>query len=166
MIPASAPSRAVVEPPVVQHLVVAAAMVGIGAALGWVAPWVIGWGLSLPWLPFKGPLAILDQLEGNFGGWLLIVVGAVAGLVLGFLAMADTTKIEITARDITFVKGDKKQRFARSQIGTVMIDGSHLVLRDRADADLVRQKVDGSMHELTEALRSHDWPSERPELTP
>ena len=127
---------------------------------------MIGWGLSLPWLPFKGPLAILDQLEGNFGGWLLIVLGAVAGLVLGFLAVADTTKIEITARDITFVKGDKKQRFARSQIGTVVIDGSHLVLRDRADADLIRQKIDGSMAEVTEALRSHDWPSERLELTP
>ena len=45
------------------------------------------------------------------------------------LAIADTTKTEVTARDITFVKGDKKQRFARSQIGMVVIDGSHLVLR-------------------------------------
>jgi hypothetical protein len=29
-------------------------------------------------------------------GWLLIVVGAVAGMVLGVLAMPDTTKTEIT----------------------------------------------------------------------
>ncbi len=161
MIPAAAQSRTVVEPPMTQHLVVAAAFVGLGAALGWVAPWVVGWGLAQPWLPFKGPLAILDQLEGNFGGWLLIVIGAVAGLVVGVLAMADTTKIEITARDITLVKGDKKQRFARSQIGTVVIDGSHLVLRDRVDVDLIRQKVDGSVPALTEALRHHDWPVER-----
>ncbi len=144
-----------------QHLVVAAAFVGLGAALGWVAPWVVGWGLGQPWLPFKGPLVILDQLEGNFGGCLLIVVGAVAGLIVGFLAMADTTKIEITARDITFVKGDKKQRFARSQIDTVVIDGSHLALRDRADVDLIRQKVDGSVPSMSEALRHHDWPVER-----
>jgi hypothetical protein len=66
--------------------------------------------------------------------------------------MADTTKMEITARDITFVKGDKKQRFARSQIGMVVIDGSHLVLRDRADVDLIRQKVDGPVPALTEAF--------------
>ena len=109
---------------------------------------------------------ILDRLEGNFGGWLLIVLGAVVGLVVGFLAMADTTKTEITARDITFAKGDKKQRFARSQIGVVVLDGSHLVLRDQADADLIRQKIDGSMQDLTDALRNHDWPIERPELTP
>ena len=136
------------------------------SGLGWVAPWVLGWGLAQPWLPFRGPLLILDQLEADFGGWLLIVVGAVAGLIVGFLAVADTTKTEITARDITFVKGDRKQRFARSQIGVVVLDGSHVVLQDRADADLIRLKVDGSIPELTEALRSHDWPVESVELTP
>ena len=61
---------------------VTTALVGLGAALGWVAPWVVGWALTLPWLPVKGPLMILDQLETHFGGWLLIVVGAVAGLVV------------------------------------------------------------------------------------
>ncbi len=159
MIPASTQSRTVVEPPVKQHLVVAAAFVGLGATLGWVAPWVVGWGLAQRWLPLKGPLAILDQLEETFGGWLLIVVGAVAGLIVRFLAMADTTKIEITARDITFVKGDKKQRFARSQITTIVIDGSHLVLPDQADVDLIRQKVDGSVPALTEALCTMTGPS-------
>jgi hypothetical protein len=148
-----------------QHLGVAAVLVGFGAALGWVAPWVVDWGLAQPWLPFKGPLIILGALEGQVGGWLLIVVGAVVGLVVGVLARADTTKIEITARDITFVKGDKKQRFARSQVGTVVLDGSQLVLRDRADVDLIRQKVDGSLPDVASALRSHDWPTEGLELT-
>jgi hypothetical protein len=60
------------------------------------------------------------------------------------------------------VKGDKKQRFARSQIGTIVLDGRHLVLRDQADIDLIRQKIDGSMQDLTTRCGATTGPSSGP----
>jgi hypothetical protein len=162
--PGSVGEPTVVRTPLTQHLVVGAVFVALGIGLGIAAPYVVAWGLAQPWLPFKGPLILLDQLADQFGSWLLLVVGGVAGLVIGFLAAADETHVEISARDITFVKGDKKQRFARSQIGTAVVDGHHLVLRDKADADLIRQKLDLPMVKVDEALGRHDWPTER--ITP
>ncbi len=162
--PESLTAPTVVQPSLTQHLLVGAVFVAIGVGVGIAAPQVIDWARAQPWLPFNGPLSILDHLAGRFGSWLLIVVGALAGLLVGFLAAADTTRVEITARDITFVKGDKQQRFARSQIGATLLDGTHLVLRDPADVDLIRQKLDVSTATVTEALRRHDWPIERPQL--
>jgi hypothetical protein len=159
--PGSATKTTVVRTPLTQHLVVGAVFVAIGVGVGLAAPYVVPWGLAQPWLPFKGLLIPLDQLTDRFGAWLLVVAGGVAGLVLGFIAAADETSVQISARDITFVKGDKKQRFARSQIGTAVVDGHHLVLRDKADADLIRQKLDLSMSTVAEALSRHHWPTER-----
>lgn len=156
----------VVQVPLTQHLVVAAVFVAVGVGLGLAAPYVIAWGLTQPWLPLRGALSILDQLAARFGSWLLVVVGGSAGVVLGLLAAADETKVEIGARDITLVKGDTRQRFARSQVGTAVLVGNHLTLRDHADADLVRRKLDLPMAALGEALRRHDWPTESVERRP
>lgn len=133
---------------------------GLGLALGIAAPYVIGWALTMDWLPFQGPMRMLEALSSRVGSWILILVGLVAGVLIALGIVGQLAKVQITDRDVTFIRGNKKQRFARSQVALALIDEKHLVLRDERDVDLVREELDVSATDVTEALQRHGWPIE------
>ena len=129
----------------------------VGAALGLLLPTLTGWALSLPWLPLQGPVRLLDQLGAVAPWWALVLVGLVAGTLVGLGLLDGFTTVTVTDREVVVVRGSERRRWARSQVHEAVVEGRHLSLRDERDVDLVRERVDGSIPALVEALRRHGW---------
>ena len=55
----------------------------VGAGLGWALPVVLDWLLGLPWIPFRGPMSLIDSVPDQIALPVLIGLGLVAGVVLG-----------------------------------------------------------------------------------
>jgi hypothetical protein len=142
------------------QLILVVVTTAIGLVIGYFAPRVISWALGIGGLPFEKPMQLLQRLADSWGSWVLIIAGGVAGLVVGLILLGGLVSAKITARDITIIQGSKKTRFARAQVSLAVIDEGHLVLRDERDADLVREKIEGSTADLVAALRRFDWPVE------
>jgi hypothetical protein len=149
-----------IDVPGSHRVLIVAGLTVLGIGLGIAAPHLIRWAHGVDWLPFQGPMRLLEMLAGRVGSWLLVVIGGVAGAVIGLGITDDLTKVRITDRDVTFIKGRKKERFARAQVTAAMIDEGHLVLRDQQDADLIRHDLDVPADRVRQALRTHDWPME------
>ncbi|WP_152361244.1 YqeB family protein [Microlunatus speluncae] len=161
---AGAADEVLVEMKNAHQLILVAVTTVIGLVLGFFAPRVIGWALGIGGLPFEKPMQLLQRISESWGSWVLIIVGGVIGVIGGLILLSGLISAKITARDITIIKGSTKKRFARSQVALVLIDEGHLVLRDSADADLVREKIEGSNEDLVTALRRYDWPIESDQL--
>lgn len=138
--------------------IILAVVCAAGIGLGVVAPAVINWALEQQWIPFQKPMQVLTAVSHKVGSWILIVIGGVVGALAGLGIIDSLSKINISDRDITFIQGRKKQRFARSQVAEALIDTGHLVLRDMDDADLIRHDLDVPADEVVTALRRYQWP--------
>lgn len=156
----NAPAETVLEVRAAHRWLLVAGLTVAGLGVGLAAPPVIGWAQGLDWLPFQGPMGLLQQLSSTVGSWLLVVIGTVAGAVIGLGLTDELTKVRVTDRDVTFIKGRKKERFARGQVNAALIDDGHLVLRDERDADLIRRDLDVPVDQVRAALTKHDWPLE------
>jgi hypothetical protein len=130
----------------------------VGAALGLLLPTLTGWALSLPWMPLRGPLNLLDQLAAITPWWVAVLVGVVGGTLVGLSLLDGFTTVTVTDRELVVVTGSERRRWARAQVHEAVLEGRHLSLRDERDVDLVRQSVDGNVPALTDALRRHGWP--------
>jgi hypothetical protein len=128
-------------------IVVAATVLGIGVGLA--VPAVAQWARETPWVPLPGVLRVLEWVASHAGGWVLAVAGT--GIA------AHQTKLKVTARDISFISGDKVQRFARAQVAVAVMDGAYLELRDERDVNVAREKLDLPRDEVVRALRGHGW---------
>lgn len=135
----------------------------LGVLLALLLPWLAGLAASWPWFPVQGPLRLVDQLLDAHGWlrWVLIGVLPVVGLVGGFFVSAMATTVQVTDAEIVLIGDDTKRRIARSQVTRVLLEGKELVLRDREDADLVREKLDVPLDEVQAALERHEWTPER-----
>ena len=68
----------------------------LGAGLGLALHYLLGWLLGLPWLPFQGPLKLLDSIPGQIALPVLMGLGLVAGLSFGFMAPSDELEVTVT----------------------------------------------------------------------
>jgi hypothetical protein len=58
-----------------------------GAGLGWALTAALDWLLSLSWIPFRGPLNLIDSVPDQIALPVLIGLGLVAGIVFGLYAL-------------------------------------------------------------------------------
>jgi hypothetical protein len=129
-----------------------------GALVCAAAPWLANWALTLPWVPFGGPLRLLQALGESVAWWVLGLIGMVIGVVAGLVIHAGEPVITVSDRAIVVTKGDQRTRVARSQVTVAAIENRHLVLRDHADVELADEKLDaGVSQRVAEALYRHGW---------
>ncbi|MDN5727643.1 MAG: hypothetical protein L0G99_17190, partial [Propionibacteriales bacterium] len=145
------------------YVVLSVALGLLGLLLGWFLPLLAGLAAGAQWAPFQDPLRLIDSLLDEHGWlrWVLAVLLPVAGVVAGIFLVAMGTTVQITDAEIVLIGEDKKRRFARAQVTRVLLEGKELVLRDRDDADLVREKLDVPVDQVMDALERHDWSPER-----
>lgn len=130
----------------------------VGFALLGFAPRVTAWALSLPWVPFGGPLRVLQELGSTIPWWALGLAGLALGAALGLILYAAEPVISVSDRAIVITRGDHRTRVARSQVLTATIEDKHLVLRDQHDVELAYEKLDsGRQARVAEALDRHRW---------
>lgn len=128
-----------------------------GAAVGFVLSLLVDWLLTLPWIPFEGPLRLLQQIPAPFDTIAPIAVGAVAGLVLA--AVGDSEMLSVTVADdqVSLKRGDKIRAIHASSISGVFLEGKQLVLLGQHAEELARESFDLTASAFREPFESHGY---------
>lgn len=137
-------------------LVLVLAIIG-GGVVSALLPSAARWALAnFSWVPWNGPMELVIELESMITWWGMILLGAVVGGLLGLWALDEEPVITVTESELIAQKGDKRYRFARSQVGKAQIIGKHLTVRDPNDVELLRLKID-QYRELERLLTEKSW---------
>lgn len=131
----------------------------VGAGLGWLLQSLAGWLVSLPWVPFEGPLRLIDRLPDPHATIGSLVVGALGGLAIAYLGAREYVTVTIDHDQITTKQGDSTRVVGRGSVTAVFLDGKQLVLLDRSSRELLRQRGDlPSAKRLQAAFVAHGYP--------
>lgn len=129
-----------------------------GLLLGWFLPEAARWALDLPWVPFQGPLRLLDSAPDPWLQFGAAGVGLLAGGWIGVTAIVESLAVTLTDQEVTLRINGTTRTFTRAQIGTVFLDTKRLVLLDPAGRELAREKPESSAAELAAGFRAHGYP--------
>lgn len=138
---------------------------GFGAAglvLGYFLPQIAAWALKLPWVPFEGPLKLVNYFSGIWVNLLLAFLGLIIGLVIAAVAVKETLVVTITDEEVQLDKDGHKQTIERKEINTIFLDGKQLVILGKSGHELARDKIDESPSTVIDAFKRHgySWSSE------
>jgi hypothetical protein len=130
----------------------------LGAGIGLALHFLLGWLLGLPWLPFQGPLKLLDRIPDQVALPVLMGLGVVAGVIFGVYALAEELSITVTRDSVRLQRGDLDRTLRRSTVASVFLDGKELVLLGPDTNELAREKTDQSASRLAAAFTDHGFP--------
>ena len=130
----------------------------VGAGLGWALTALLDWLLSLPWMPLRGPLSLIDSVPDQIALPVLIGLGLIAGVVFGLYALHEELSITIDGQRIRLQQGNADRRLDRTAIADAFLDGKDLVLLGHDSNELAREKTDRPAARLAEAFARHGYP--------
>lgn len=135
-----------------------------GAVVGAFVPLLAHALAKLRWAPFKGLAELLTTVPEP---WLTLGgagVGALLGLLVGFLAVHESLTVRISDTRIVLTVRDASREFPRGDVASAHRDGKQLVLLAPDGAELAREKSGLPWPRLTEALTAHGhgWAPEDP----
>ncbi|GHH70694.1 hypothetical protein GCM10017673_22970 [Streptosporangium violaceochromogenes] len=130
----------------------------LGAATLWLLKVLAGWLLTLPWVPFQGPLKLIDSVPDPYATVGALVIGVIGGLVVAFIAQHESLVVAVSDAQVTLTSEGASQRFGREAVQAVFLDGKQFVMLGRDTAELVRRAFDLPARQLAEAFRSHGYP--------
>ena len=129
----------------------------LGAGAGWLLKLTATWAAGLTWVPFQGPLRLLRSVPEPYATIGSLAVGAVAGLVLAFLAVRDQLAVTVSGDQVMLVRGERTQTIAGAEVTAVFLDGKQLVLLGRLTEELAREQSDLGAQALRDAFVSHGF---------
>ncbi|CAM5681066.1 hypothetical protein GCM10010222_19890 [Streptomyces tanashiensis] len=145
------------------RVLVAAGFPVLGAVAGWLLKLLAHWAASWPWIPWEGPVKLIDNAPEPAATIVSLLVGALAGGVLVLLAEHGYVTVTIEDDQVTTARGDASRSVPRHAVHAVFADGGRLVvLGSRGEELAVESKNEGadlpSITELEEAFRAHGYP--------
>lgn len=129
----------------------------IGAAAVYLVKVLAGWLLTLPWVPFEGPLRLVDSIPEPWSTTGAIVLGLVGGLVLTVLAKHDSLALAVDPQEIVFTRGDESTTIPADQVASAFLDGKQIVVLGRRQQELARESSDLRSAEVAEAFRGQGY---------
>jgi hypothetical protein len=127
------------------------------AVLAWLLQLLATWLVTLEWVPFKGPLKLVDSIPAPWDTVGSLGVGLVVGLVLA--AIGDHESLTVTfAGDAVRLEGmGRVSTFDREEVASVFVDRKQLVLLGRDTGELDRRPCELNRDRLAEAFRTHGY---------
>jgi hypothetical protein len=134
----------------------------IGLVLGFFLPRIADWAAKQKWVPFQGPLELIASWEGWWVIVVCVVVGGIAGVVVGAMALHETLKLTITDEQVEAALKERSWTIARADVDAAFLDGKQVVLQDAGSRELLREKYDavskGDLRKVAEAFEAHGYP--------
>lgn len=96
-----------------------AAFAMIGLTIGYFIPQIAKWALSLPWIPFEGPLRLITSFQGSTAAFITALLGMTAGIWFAHSVSAMLLSVKITDHTVEFMKGKKVQTIHSGDIALV-----------------------------------------------
>jgi hypothetical protein len=132
---------------------------GLGAVVGYALPVVARWLLTLPWVPFGGPLRLVAALDDGWGRVAGVGAGVLLGAALAFIAVQETLKVSVGDDRLTLTLGERTRTVVRGEVDAVFVEGKQLVVLDRESRQVVRERLENAGSPVVErAFRAHGYP--------
>lgn len=155
---ASHPSATKVGPPLWFHGLLWVGFPLLGALAGWLLALAFDWLVDLSWVPFQGPLKLVDELTGAWTTPVLIAIGAVAGIVVALVSYGEIAFVTVGPETVTITLDNKASHIARADAAAVFVEGRHLVVQDGAGRRHVRAPIsDLPADKLRGAFTAHGY---------
>ena len=133
----------------------------IGVGIGWLLKAIAGWVVSLPWAPLQGPFRLVEELVASFGEPQATIgalsLGAVAGLVLAFIAEQERLIVSVSNGRVLVARGEFSREIERPSVKAIFVDGAQLVLLGFSGEELVREALDLDTDRLRAAFVGHGY---------
>jgi hypothetical protein len=130
----------------------------LGVGAGWALHHAVDWLVTLPWIPFRGPVRLLAGLPEPTATIGALAVGALAGLVFAGLVATDLRTVTVSPQRIALTHGGSTREVDQASVTAAFLDGRHLVLLGPATEELVREMYDLGADRLRNALLAHGYP--------
>lgn len=130
----------------------------VGAVVGWFARPVAEWALGLAWVPFQGPLQLIESLPEPQATYVLTAAGVVLGVMVALTAEGEVLRITVDDRAIRLRLDEQTHEIAGPDVGAIFLDGKDLVVLGVSTEELVRLRNDRSSDRLSEAFTAYGYP--------
>jgi hypothetical protein len=130
----------------------------IGAGLGWALTALVDLLLELSWIPFRGPLSLIDSVPDQIAIPVLIGLGLLAGVIFGLYALHGELTVTVDDHRVRLQRGDADRRLDRTAVADVFLDGKDLVFLGHDSNELARERTDRSAARLADAFARHGYP--------
>lgn len=129
-----------------------------GAVVGWLVKLLASWLVTLKWVPFKGPLELIDSIPEPWATLGALVVGLVGGLVLSLMWHGERLTVSVSSARVQLEGDEYAAAFDRDEVAAVFVDKRHLVLLGEDTGELARRPSDLDTAALNAAFTRHDYP--------
>lgn len=130
----------------------------LGIAVGFGLWALVGWLLGLPWIPFRGPLQLVDAIPDRVALPVLVGLGLVAGAIFGAYALGDELFLTVGDDQVRLKRGEADRRLPRTAVNAVFLDRKEVVLLGREGNELAREGTDSAAAKVAEAFARHGYP--------
>ncbi|CAM5447727.1 hypothetical protein GCM10010329_34800 [Streptomyces spiroverticillatus] len=153
----------VIRQKISNRILVAAGFPVLGAVAGWLLKLLANWAASWPWIPWEGPVELVNNAPEPVVTLVSLLVGALAGGVLVLMAEHGYVTVTIEDDQVTTDRGDSSQSVSRAAIHGVFADGKRLVvLGERGQELAVESKTEGAdlptVKQLANGFQTHGYP--------
>ncbi|MER5358971.1 hypothetical protein [Streptomyces sp. NPDC002785] len=145
------------------RLLVAVGFPLLGTLAGWLVKLLANWAASWPWVPWEGPVDLINNAPEPWVTVVSLLVGLTAGIVIVLLAEDDYVTVTIENDRVTVARGNSTQRVSRTAVHGVFADAKRLVvLGVRGEELAVQNKSEGAdlpgNQLIADAFRAHGYP--------
>jgi hypothetical protein len=129
------------------------------AVVVWLLKLAAGWLLTLRWVPFQGPLELIDSIPEPAATLGALGIGLIIGTLLALTAHSESLTVTVADDQVTLTDGENRtSTFPRDQVSAVFRDKSRLVLLGPDTNELARKTHDLNVARLADAFRAHGYP--------
>lgn len=107
----------------------------VGGGIGHLLHLLPTWGLRLPFAPFS----LAERLPAPWSGVVVVAIGAVFGLVVGYLINKEALTVRLSATDVVLARPGVVRTISREDVHIAYPDGDKLVLLGPVGEELARE---------------------------
>ncbi|MHB9938127.1 hypothetical protein CF098_08890 [Clostridium sporogenes] len=130
----------------------------IGLVLGWFLPSIAKWAISLPWIPFQGPLKLIASYNGAWVDIVTMILGLIAGIILTIFSFHESLETSIYGDKVILKIRDDEIILKKKDISFIFMDKKQLVLLGHDNKELFRCKQELNKNRVSAAFIKHNYP--------
>ncbi|MFC8150661.1 hypothetical protein ACFUP3_13330 [Bacillus paralicheniformis] len=136
----------------------------LGAVLGWFFPVIANWVLTIPIVPFKGPLEFITSLNSFWVSIIAAVIGIVAGLFFSQYIFTEILQVFISDQNVKLLFKEKEEVIEKKDISAVYLENKDLVVLGHKGTELYREQLESkrALAESTFKHHGYKWADEDP----
>ena len=129
-----------------------------GAVVVLLLKLLANWLVTLRWVPYKGPLELVDSIPEPWATLGALAIGVVGGLVLSVMWHAERLGVTVSTERVLLEGDEYTASFDRADVAAVFVDRKQLVLLGHDTGELARRPSELEVSALKAVFTRYDYP--------